>query len=150
MKKNEYKTSPSEKNKSLGVAKTVFFNSCVFYTLFSMLILATQLFSSRDMIAPGRFFMLFPFALSVSLANLIFKASTINKKVKLLIHCFLTTFSFYLFMCLPMKNTKTGILIVIFIALYVIIVAIASVIKRLTQKDKKNEKEYTSMFGSKK
>lgn len=150
MKNNEQKISSFDEKNKFGIIKTVFLNSCAFYTLFSMLILATQLFSSRDMIDPGRFFMLFPFAISISLSNLIFKVTTIRKSIKLLIHCFLTTLSFYLFMCLPMKNAKNGVLTVIFIVLYVFVFVFTVIIKRLTQKGKKKEKEYTSMFGTKK
>lgn len=152
MKNFDFKnTIPNSKSKSsYGVIKDILLNSCAFFTVFSMLILATQLFADRDMIDPVRFFMLYPFSLCISLANLIFKTDKIKFLFKIVVHCSITTLSFYILMCLPMKSAKKGVLIILFVILYIIIASIIMIIRKPTKKPKEPQKEYTSMFGNKK
>ena len=146
MKQNEQKTPPKESNKALTMIKSVLSSTCGFFTVFTMLILTTQLFGSNDLIQPLKFFMLFPFALCISVANLIFKAKSINTFLKLIIHFAILTASFYLCFFTSSQNVKPLALILLLGVLYIIIATPILIILKLKKKKSEPKPEYVSMF----
>ena len=128
--KNDPRTQPNV-GKLIG---SVLSNACIFFTVFAMAILATQLFGNNDLIQPLRFFLLFPFALCISIANLIFKAKSMNTFLKLVIHFAALAASFYVCLCTTMANIKPIILIIILGVLYIIIATPILIVLKLKKK----------------
>lgn len=126
--------------------KEILTNSCIFYTIFALSILFTQFFAQSDLIQPLRFFLLFPFAICVSVANLIFKARSLNTFLKLLIHFSSIAFSFYVCLCTGIPNLKPLVLILILGVAYILVAAPIVTVSSLKKKKEQPKTEYVSMF----
>ena len=146
MKYNEPQKTHSTTSNAREQFKSILLSTCVFFTLFSMVILTTQLFGQNDLIKPLRFFLLLPFALCISLSNLILKSKTISTALKLILHFTALAASFYLCLCTTIKNVKPIILILILGVAYIIIAAPVVIILKHRNKKNESKPEYVSMF----
>lgn len=136
-----------QRKKTVDTLRSVLFGTCGFYTIISMIILASQLFSQRDMIDPLRFFLILPFSACIALANLVFKTK-LGLFPKLLIHCAATVLSFYVFMCSSVKDLKAAPLIILLVIAYAIVSAAVLIIFKAVKKKSEPKAEYVSMFSS--
>ena len=136
-----------QRKKRTDILRSVLFSTCGFYTLISMIILASQLFSQRDMIDPMRFFLILPFSACIALANLIFKTG-LKIFPKLLIHCSAVVLSFYVFMCSSEKELNVLVLIILLAVAYAVIAAVVLIIIKAKKKKSEPKPEYVSMFSS--
>ena len=153
MKQTESKKSAAQPQKPSQALKYITLSTCVFYTIFSMIVLTTQFFGNNDLIQPLRFFLLLPFALGVSLSNLILKSRSLKTFPKHLLHFAALALSFYLCLCSTYQGSNPIVLIALLGVLYTVIATpILIVLKIRSKKNEEAQKPaYVSMFkGSEK
>ena len=121
---------------------------CVYYTLLSVLLLATSLIlnsGAADGIRTpsASFLFLLPCAFCISMGNQLFRSEALPRWSRILLHYLITVFSFYLFLWLPSntaaKESTLFLTLVLFSGIYwllfLAVMLVRNRYRRLMEKD---------------
>ena len=152
---SNFKPEPPKKS-ALDKVKSVTFRTCLYFTCIVLFLLAAQASATADSVAkyvePSRFLMIFPFALTVSLADMVWGAKNAKTALKLIVHYVVVTVAFYVFLYLPVQSTQNPTSPIIIIALlsviYFICASIILVIISKAKKKKEAETPYVPVYSS--
>jgi peptidoglycan biosynthesis protein MviN/MurJ (putative lipid II flippase) len=103
-------------------------------------------------VEPSRFLMIFPFAFTTALADMVWEAKNAKTAFKLIVHYVVLTVAFYVFLYLPVQSTQNPTSPIIIIALlsviYFICASIVLVILSKIRKKKEAETPYVPVYSS--
>jgi len=144
------KSSPFDK------ARSVIFRTCLYFTCIVLLLLSAQAIATEDSVAkyvePSRFLMIFPFAITVAIADMVWKAQNAKTALKLTVHYIAITAAFYVFLYLPVQSSQNPTSPLIIIALlsvvYFICATTALVIRAKIRKKKEEATPYVPVYSS--
>lgn len=88
------------------IVKTILTGACVYYAAASLILLVAKLILDGDagaIISVGNFLLLFPFGLSISVAQLIYRLPSLPRWGRMLLHYLISLTAFLLFLWLPSK-----------------------------------------------
>lgn len=106
--------------KITGIVKTILTGACVYYTAASLILLVVKLILDGDtggIISVGNFLLLFPFGLSISVAQFICRLPSLPRWGRMLLHYLISLTAFLLFLWLPSKaqTTPSSTLVALFL-----------------------------------
>ena len=97
--------------KTSVVIKRLFIGACVYYSIFSLLLLLTTVLisgkSSGSVLSVPNILLLFPFAFSLSGAEFIRKSDKLSEGIRVLLHYLILAAAFLLFLWAPSNAQKT-------------------------------------------
>ena len=131
-----------------------FYVLCAAYTVTAMLMLLFNLALAGGfegtVIRPAAFLLIFPFALCLSLACLVYEAKTLPAAFRLGVHFVICTGAAYLLLYLPTNASASGagrlIMLCLFALLYWLCMGIYLGIASACRKGEKPSEEYHSVF----
>lgn len=149
--KNSAPVAEKAKLTPIGAIRYIIGYSSVIFTAISLVLLIFWSLSENKegmtFTDPARFLAIYPFALCASAASLVFKAK-IKTAVQVIIHYAVTIFSFYLFICAPIKSSTNPVAIIALASLlYFIGIAVYLGIRAAINKKKREEIPYQAVYG---
>ena len=127
------------------VLKRLFTAACVYYSIFSLLLLLINVVltggTDGKVIGVLNVLLLFPFSFSLSGAEFLRKSSKLSGVTKMLLHYLIFTAAFLLFLWMPSKTTKTLINAIFTLLLVTLIYWVVYLIGHLTAKRIRNIRE---------
>ena len=131
-----------------GFIKKMLVHSCVYFTvaMAAYLVLAAIVNVNDDtlLLDAGRTVLFFVFSVLLSLANTLFSIEKLHMALKIICHYLLTSFGFFVcfMMSLAMRTSQIFVGLVIFTAVYFIILGIVAAFRSRYRANKESSEKY--------